>query len=519
MIEFDCQHCGKRFAVHDDLAGREGWCRSCKKMIVVPHPSGVRFIEDMPVEERFTRMHRLLMIAATKAEKYKKRVKELEDQEVGHHSTPPPQFEIDTENTHFEERINELEQMLTVVTVQHETDVKIQSDQSLQIEILTNENTKLQSRLTEQDPLHDQLLDLEKKLYQLSEEKSSIAEELAALQTRNLELTAYKAQVQSDYDKYQSKSEAEIIKLQSELSLVKETLQKRDSAIDALHEKELEWKRRADSAQETFHGIEKQLSDTQLENTLLLGNAKTLEDNVESLKNDKNHIELKLSEVNAENLQLQSEFKKLQIESNSHRIELENENAFLKEKLINLNEELNTYRLNPPENTLKQAIHVLEKKLADKENEVTELFLEIDRKRIEIQDEQAARSNTEMLLNNADMLLNEYKAEIAVLRNQIDEVKSRYSKTKDALKAQEILLENSKRLVNETNLFTEANELEPNTSDLNNGYVEIVDNEDSLQDQINYMGSDALIEVVQHMQEDEQREMMLYLQRFIDQKK
>ena len=521
MIEFDCQHCGKRFAVHDDLAGREGWCRSCKKMIVVPHPSGVRFIEDMPPEERFTRMHRLLMIAASKAEKYKNRVKELEAQEFDHHSTPPPQFELESENAHFEERINELEHLLSVLTDQHETDLEVQSDQAQKLEEMTKENAKLQLRLSEQDPLHDQVTDLERKLHLTSEESKVLAAELTSVQLKNLELLSLLDQIQGDKEENLSTSEAEIIKLQSELSSLQEQLLQRDNALHAFHNNEMEWKSNTESAQEILHEVEGHLKKAQSENTQLQDSVKALQDEIASLKNDKNHIEIKFSTVSAENLQLHADLEKLKLENNSQRMEFDNENEQLKEKITILENDLKVLRSNTTESKLKQIISKLEKEHAEKNNEITELYIDVDRKRIEIQDVQAAQSNTEMLLNNSDMMLKDYNVELSELRDKLEAEIASHNETKDALKVQQELLENTRRLNAETSTsqLSDVNVQESNISELNNGYVEIVDNEDSIQNQIHYMGSDALIQVVQQMQEDEQREMMSYLQRFIDQKR
>lgn len=36
MIDFTCNHCGKRFSVPDDFAGRKGKCKSCGALMLVP---------------------------------------------------------------------------------------------------------------------------------------------------------------------------------------------------------------------------------------------------------------------------------------------------------------------------------------------------------------------------------------------------------------------------------------------------------------------------------------------------
>src|SRR5262249_19011190 len=38
MIAFSCSHCGMKFKVKDDFAGRNAHCSSCKQLLVVPQP-------------------------------------------------------------------------------------------------------------------------------------------------------------------------------------------------------------------------------------------------------------------------------------------------------------------------------------------------------------------------------------------------------------------------------------------------------------------------------------------------
>lgn len=79
MIEFECPHCGNHFEVEDALAGRDGWCRVCKKMIIIPSPTA-RAWDDLSMEERFRRCHKLLQFAATKADKYKRLIVDFHDE-------------------------------------------------------------------------------------------------------------------------------------------------------------------------------------------------------------------------------------------------------------------------------------------------------------------------------------------------------------------------------------------------------------------------------------------------------
>lgn len=82
MIEFKCQHCGKGLHLNDSYAGRDGWCRVCKRMVIVPGGGPESRVEDLPPEEGYERLQRLLQYAATKADKFKvhlsRQVKEQE---------------------------------------------------------------------------------------------------------------------------------------------------------------------------------------------------------------------------------------------------------------------------------------------------------------------------------------------------------------------------------------------------------------------------------------------------------
>ncbi len=71
MIEFKCEHCDKGLRLSDSYAGRDGWCRSCKRMIIVPSNGQSSQVADLPKQEGFERLQRLLQYAATKADKFK----------------------------------------------------------------------------------------------------------------------------------------------------------------------------------------------------------------------------------------------------------------------------------------------------------------------------------------------------------------------------------------------------------------------------------------------------------------
>lgn len=71
MIKFECSHCKNPLALDEQYAGRDGWCRVCKQMVVVPKPGGPQCLDDLSSDERYSRMKNLLKYAATKSDEYK----------------------------------------------------------------------------------------------------------------------------------------------------------------------------------------------------------------------------------------------------------------------------------------------------------------------------------------------------------------------------------------------------------------------------------------------------------------
>ena len=72
MLYFDCPHCGNHLRLEDEFAGRDGWCRACKGMIVAPTPGReTAGIETLSLEIRYNRLYHLFRFAATKADNYK----------------------------------------------------------------------------------------------------------------------------------------------------------------------------------------------------------------------------------------------------------------------------------------------------------------------------------------------------------------------------------------------------------------------------------------------------------------
>ena len=82
MIELTCQHCGTLLRMDDSFAGRDGWCRECKQMVIIPTGQHVIRVEDLPPGEAIGRLQHLLSYAARKADQFKQYLadREAEDE-------------------------------------------------------------------------------------------------------------------------------------------------------------------------------------------------------------------------------------------------------------------------------------------------------------------------------------------------------------------------------------------------------------------------------------------------------
>lgn len=72
-ISFSCPNCGNKFSVSRNLAGRDGWCKVCKRWVIVPDGSSESSpMAELTLKEKYERLEGLLKFAATKADNLKK---------------------------------------------------------------------------------------------------------------------------------------------------------------------------------------------------------------------------------------------------------------------------------------------------------------------------------------------------------------------------------------------------------------------------------------------------------------
>lgn len=65
MIEFDCPHCRKRLFHQEEFAGRDGWCRFCKGIILIPQPGQAAPVLNLTPEQQYARLERMFKHAAS----------------------------------------------------------------------------------------------------------------------------------------------------------------------------------------------------------------------------------------------------------------------------------------------------------------------------------------------------------------------------------------------------------------------------------------------------------------------
>jgi len=64
MMKFDCPHCGQQLVHSEDVAGREGWCRFCKCILVMPQPGQSAVRQTLTLQQQFAQLERMFRFAA-----------------------------------------------------------------------------------------------------------------------------------------------------------------------------------------------------------------------------------------------------------------------------------------------------------------------------------------------------------------------------------------------------------------------------------------------------------------------
>jgi chromosome segregation ATPase len=70
VIGFNCQHCNHPLQVADNFAGQDGWCRACKRLVVVPSADGsMEDWSNLSPNDQASRLEKILHRAASKADR------------------------------------------------------------------------------------------------------------------------------------------------------------------------------------------------------------------------------------------------------------------------------------------------------------------------------------------------------------------------------------------------------------------------------------------------------------------
>jgi len=68
--------------VDDQLAGMDGWCRECKKLVVIPGGSDTRQVAELSTEEHLARLQAVFATVSSKAEEYRLRTQQYEKDNI-----------------------------------------------------------------------------------------------------------------------------------------------------------------------------------------------------------------------------------------------------------------------------------------------------------------------------------------------------------------------------------------------------------------------------------------------------
>ncbi|MCF6283917.1 MAG: hypothetical protein L3K26_01815 [Candidatus Hydrogenedentes bacterium] len=288
VIDFNCQYCGKLLRLEDSFAGCDGWCRACKRMIIVPDGGPVVQIEDLPAEQAVARLQKLLQYAATKADEYKilrvrkgkeeKRKANMEatasdalGEQLIRYTALRADFEAAEKARHqAEARQEELESALRLADGADTESVK-EEIAVLEAKLAAERATRdsLEQRANSQDDELQELRD--------AQERHQDAEQAALDRSTNLE---------SDLESVREECE----NLKSELTAVQLSLKSIEGERDRLQES-------GDSAREAYKKLESELASVRLSLKDTESERDRLQESGDSIREKHEHLESELAAV------------------------------------------------------------------------------------------------------------------------------------------------------------------------------------------------------------------------------
>lgn len=239
MIDFECSQCGNRFRVGDELAGRHGWCRVCKALIVVPTADAKLPFNKLPAELRVKTLEKLLRHAGIRYEQDRKIMGRLQAQLAEAEADRGKAADTGAALATLEARFEEAQAHIAALTRQLEetSSARGRSDEALrQTERRLEEALQAQTRLaSESRELQHAIADGHAASARLKEELASLATgDETAQQAKFVELGDELARVQGDMQASRARQreleETKVWLEQRVAALEKESAHNRDEA-------------------------------------------------------------------------------------------------------------------------------------------------------------------------------------------------------------------------------------------------------------------------------------------------
>ena len=220
MIEFNCEHCGKELHLADNYAGRDGWCRVCKRMVIVPANGKTQHVDELPTAEGYERLQRLLQYAATKADKFKVHLAQQSQTE-----RREEQLEIDLHAAY--QQLAEKEQMISLA---HAAEREMEEVHARKLDEAMAMIASLENALATTDT--EQNTRKNAALQELEEALSTSQEETRALEMQLRAQEQELKELQEQGSSHGPESEAALEEITAECESLRRALEDKDVALE-----------------------------------------------------------------------------------------------------------------------------------------------------------------------------------------------------------------------------------------------------------------------------------------------
>ncbi len=220
MIEFNCEHCGKELHLADNYAGRDGWCRVCKRMVIVPANGKTQHVDELPTAEGYERLQRLLQYAATKADKFKVHLAQQSQTE-----RREEQLEVDLHAAY--QQLAEKEQMISLA---HAAEREMEEVHARKLDEAMAMIASLENALATTDT--EQNTRKNAALQELEEALSTSQEETRALEMQLRAQEQELKELQEQGSSHGPESEAALEEITAECESLRRALEDKDVALE-----------------------------------------------------------------------------------------------------------------------------------------------------------------------------------------------------------------------------------------------------------------------------------------------